>query len=567
MKKIFYSMMALIIAAFTLTSCEDVPMPYEWPGTGGGSSTPSVEPVGTGTVDDPYNIAALNEFASTLEQGQNSDKQIYFRGKVVTVKECSAQYGNATFYLSDTGSNKNQFYVYRCLGLNNQPVTSDDLIHEGDEVVVCGTITNYNGTLETVQKGAYIVSINGNGQAVGGETAEPKGTGTEADPYNVAAAQALIKTLAADVNSDEVYVSGIVSTITSFSAQYGNFEYYISDDGSTAGQLQIYHGLGLNKAKFTSDQELKVGDKVVVKGKLVNFKGNTPEMTNGNYLVSLNGQGSTGGGNDQPAGNATEITCAKAVEICNGLEDKAETAELYTITGYITDTDGKISRNQQVFWMADTKDGGKVFEAYWANIPDPTKALPVGTKVKMTGKLMRYGTTAEMKNGDVVVLEAGNGNTGGNDNTGDNTGSSEGLSINGTTVTLTAPGVTAGRETVVLTVNDLGLADKASAIGTYTLSDGSTLTISTGDGKSGPTYYAATNGFRIYASNVLKFECKKNVAKIAMECDSYNGTDYVGNTTATVSFDGKNVTYCNKNDANSGGVQLRVKKITITYAN
>lgn len=129
---------------------------------------------------------------------------------------------------------------------------------------------------------------------------------------------------------------------------------------------------------------------------------------------------------DDPT-EATEISCAKAVEICKALDDKAETTETYTVTGYITDTDGKISREQQVFWMADTKDGGKVFEAYWANIPDPTKPLPVGTKVKMTGKLMRYGSTSEMKNGDVVVLEMGDdngggGNTGGGDiePTGDN---------------------------------------------------------------------------------------------------------------------------------------------------
>jgi len=36
------------------------------------------------------------------------------------------------------------------------------LLNEGDEVVVCGKITNYKGdTPETVQGKAYVVSING----------------------------------------------------------------------------------------------------------------------------------------------------------------------------------------------------------------------------------------------------------------------------------------------------------------------------------------------------------------------------------------------------------------------
>ena len=39
MKKIALSIMALAMAAVTFTSCEDVPAPYDYPGTGGGGST------------------------------------------------------------------------------------------------------------------------------------------------------------------------------------------------------------------------------------------------------------------------------------------------------------------------------------------------------------------------------------------------------------------------------------------------------------------------------------------------------------------------------------------------
>lgn len=106
------------------------------------------------------------------------------------------------------------------------------------------------------------------------------------------------------------------------------------------------------------------------------------------------------------AQDVIEVTCEQAREIALALtSNNTPTEETYAVTGYITNTDGKISREQQIFWMADTKDGGKVFEGYWANIPDPTTALKVGTKVKMTGKIMKYNTTPEIKNGTVEILE------------------------------------------------------------------------------------------------------------------------------------------------------------------
>ena len=89
----------------------------------------------------------------------------------------------------------------------------------------------------------------------------------------------------------------------------------------------------------------------------------------------------------QPTG--TEVTCAEAVTLTNALDDGATSAEVYTITGYITEVVGSVSRNQQTFWMADTKDGGKVFEAYYANLPEGVSEFKVGMKVKITGNLMK----------------------------------------------------------------------------------------------------------------------------------------------------------------------------------
>ena len=67
----------------------------------------------------------------------------------------------------------------------------------------------------------------------------PSGSGTEADPFNVAAVLEYISGLGADVTSpNEVYIKGYVSDITQayVNDQYGNATFYINDnaDGSVA---------------------------------------------------------------------------------------------------------------------------------------------------------------------------------------------------------------------------------------------------------------------------------------------------------------------------------------------
>ena len=110
--------------------------------------------------------------------------------------------------------------------------------------------------------------------------------GTANNPYTVAQALAFIETLGTET-SEEVYVSGIISQIDEVSTQHGNATYYISDDGTTESQLEVYRGKFLNNAAFTSESQIAVGDEVTVYGKLKNFKGNTPEFDQGNYIVNL----------------------------------------------------------------------------------------------------------------------------------------------------------------------------------------------------------------------------------------------------------------------------------------
>jgi hypothetical protein len=126
--------------------------------------------------------------------------------------------------------------------------------------------------------------------------------------------------------------------------------------------------------------------------------------------------------------------------------------------------------------------------------------------------------------------------------------------------------VTAGTVTATIDLNTIGQENATDAT-TYSLSDGSTITFSAGTNPTNaPKFYTATKGVRLYANNTISFAGKAKIAKIIFTCDSYNGTDYVGNSTATVTFDGNNATYTNTFAENKGGVQLRVKTVTVVYA-
>ena len=113
------------------------------------------------------------------------------------------------------------------------------------------------------------------------------GSGTADDPYDVAST---IRLIAAGPPSTNIYTKGIVVSVdaSSFDPQYGSLIYYISDDGTSANQLEVYRGYGLNGDQFTSANALKQGDRVVVYGQVVYFNNKTMEFTQGSQLYSLN---------------------------------------------------------------------------------------------------------------------------------------------------------------------------------------------------------------------------------------------------------------------------------------
>lgn len=415
MKRIANYLIALAVAAFTFTSCEDVPSPFGEIVKPATDDVVAIEPSGSGTEADPYNVAGVLEFISGLGADTPSDKEVYIKGYAVELTDISAQYGNATFIMSDNEEGTaNKFTVYRALGLGNEKVTDANFIKQGDVVVVCGKVTNYKGnTPETVQGSAYVYSVNGNkGSGGGGGGTTTETLGTKDEPLTIAKALELINALADGGESDaNAYVKGKVVKVTTNAdnfAKYGNLNYIISEDGTDNGNtITVYSGDGLDGAKFSSNTDLAQGDEVIVFGKLYKYVKDgkvTPEIAKGNYLVSLV-KGSGGGGGDEPSGDAKgtgtkddPFNIAAAIAKCKEVGATAST-EKYYIKGIVV-KGGTASGGygNVTFDMGDTKDATELFKAYQVAGSDGEKLadgyeVPAGAEVVIYGPVVTYKET------------------------------------------------------------------------------------------------------------------------------------------------------------------------------
>lgn len=385
MKKFIYSCLFLAMAAITFSSCEDVPAPYNMPNE---PETPEVQPTGTGTAADPFNVAGAVKY---IEDGGSESELKYVKGKVVSIEKFDASYGSMIYYISDDGTSTNQFKVFNgYAGPNRTKFSGADALKAGDEVVICGNLIVYNGTKE-FQTGNYIVSLNG----VGGTTTPDTpttGKGSESDPYTVAEAIAAIK---AGAPTNEVYLTGIISEVQFYNEKYKSLSYYISDDGKSK-DMQVYSGKGLNGADFTSKGDLKVGQKVTIKGIIKSFtdKNGTEimEVDKSSTIIKIEGEGTGGEVTPKPdtpdTGNG-KITFAadhKTLTLENSNATAGESVSFdFTAQNYENQTDMttiKLSDGTTITFDANgEKNGSKYYTSGTAvRVYKNNKIIVKGTK-------------------------------------------------------------------------------------------------------------------------------------------------------------------------------------------
>lgn len=409
-----------------------------------------------------------------------------------------------------------------------------------------------------------------------GVVIEPKGSGTAEDPYNIAAALEIITALDADVETEPMYVSGTITSISAVeTAQYGNANYYISDDEAGSNKLYIFQSYYLGNVKFTSEDQIKIGDKVVIYGKFVNFRGNTPETVGKgtSYIYSLNGNTAGGGGDDKPTGEAkgdgtleNPFNSAAANAYAASLASGAESEKAVYIKGKISSIRENYTTQygNASFYISDdgtSTDQFYVFRTLYLNNVKYTEGdvLSVGDEVVIYGKVTNYmGNTPETVMNQSYLYSWTKGEGGG-----DTPGGGE-VTENSITVTAASFGIANGTE-----------------VGTQTLPDGTVLVFDGGGNSNSPKYYNTGSNIRMYPKNSVKITAKKKIASVIFNVDEYNGAIYnaSGDLSAapgTVSTNEKVVTISNVNAAETlitnvsattgAPSQLRIVSLTINYA-
>lgn len=264
---------------------------------------------GYGILDYPFTACMANVLAGNLEQGETTPEDYYVKGKIADIKYTfSEQYGTATFFISRDGSNDYTFQAYSVYYLENKPwVEGNTQIKVGDEVVICGKLTNYNGTPETASKKAYIYSLNGVTKNEMGEKPEEIKSVTIAE-FNAAA----------ESSSVWYQLTGIVNNLKD-NDMYGNFD--LEDE---TGSVYVYGVLSEKGGAKRLFQEL-----VAAKG-----------IQNGSKLTIIGNRGSYNG--------KIEVTNAYFVSVDNsaaGISNSIATTEtkavVYNLRGQRVDADYK----------------------------------------------------------------------------------------------------------------------------------------------------------------------------------------------------------------------------------
>lgn len=463
MKKIFNYMLAATIAAFTFTSCEDVPEPYPIPGGGHGGGTELPEGTyvkesfskdfGTFSVYTVEGTPWTIDFSTAKASGYDNTSQVTTPSKSYLVSP-------AIDLTNSTGAYIEFEYIYRYnrAGAENKTFITDN--YTGDPTTTAWT--DITGTLiegtdwttfeefkanlpeQFIGKSAVVIAFyyacNSQNSATieiknlvvkegsiedvpeeNPETPTPgeaKGKGTLEDPFNSIAANQLASSLADGAESDMVYIKGKISTIKEeFSTQYGNATFYISDDGTDNGTFYVFRTLYLGNQKYSGGENIKVGDEVIIYGKVCNYMGNTPEtVQNGSYLYSLNGK-TADGGSDTPTDGAkgdgtleNPYNSIAANSVASALKD-GEQSDVVYIKGKVASIKEQYGTQygNATFYISDdgTSNGQfYVFRALYLNNVKYTEGevLHVGDDVVVCGKLCNYmGNTPETVTGEAYL--------------------------------------------------------------------------------------------------------------------------------------------------------------------
>ena len=249
-----------------------------------------------------------------IEFTTNSVKDESLLGKLVVLKNVTLKNadGNQTFITGKRESSTSNYYHQEIDGFPSSVVirTSsyadfaamklpyDTVKKEKVACDIIGVASKYNDTWQIMIRKTSDIAVAGSveaGEEGGTDTpsGEAQGDGTLANPFNAVAANAVAGALEqGSTSTEDYYIQGKISEIKfTFDAEHGTATFFISDDGTTANQFQVYSALYLGNRNWAEgDTQISLGDEVIVYGKLTNFKGTPETASKKAYLYSLNGK-------------------------------------------------------------------------------------------------------------------------------------------------------------------------------------------------------------------------------------------------------------------------------------
>ncbi|MBO4923458.1 MAG: hypothetical protein J5382_04950 [Bacteroidales bacterium] len=226
---------------------------------------------GDGSLENPFTpaeaVAATADLTWTSNTEYDKIGPYYVKGKISRIANKGTfteggTYGNASFYISEDGTETDEFYCFRVLYLGNKKFQSGQTdIKVGDEVVVYGELMNYKGnTPETVSGNAYLYSLNGatsdegGGDQPGGDDT-PTGDGISFDTNSDAQTWAEA--------TDPTYGNGFASTTQGIDLAYYKHTSTSNPVAPNANHIRVYKnsvlvvtapsGKTMKSIKFTTE--------------------------------------------------------------------------------------------------------------------------------------------------------------------------------------------------------------------------------------------------------------------------------------------------------------------------
>lgn len=526
MKKILYSVLALAMAAFTFTSCEDVPMPYDDPNNNGGGTEEPTLPEGV-YLDQSF-TSSLGQFTTVSASGDLAWYNDY-QSAMITGYQNKVNKAGVTFLVGPeidlTSAEKAYVTINHAINYERGDINEDNSIlisknYNGDVNTATWELLSYdteglNTSFTFVEKSVNIpASYIGNKVVIALRHTCNASNSSTWEVKSLKVQEGEVESVGGDETPTDVILD------QSFASSLGGFTSI-----ATTGELTWYNDY--SSAMITGFKDYD-GD---------NKKENKAGVT---YLVS-------------PELDLTKV-------------DKA----YLTINHAVNYEKGDINQNNSV--LISKNYNGDPNNATWEMLTYNTDGI--GTSFTFAEKSVNIPASYI---GSKVVIALRHTCT----DTYSSTWEVKSLSIKAGEVNDNGNSGEVTENSITVIASSLGIAD-AEYMGSVTLSDGTVLAFEQNGNANGPKYYKNGTNIRMYPNNYVTItSASRKIASVIINCDEASGTIYnasgdISANPGTVSTNEKVITV---NDINSISTtitntsagkgapsQLRFVSLTINYA-